>query len=85
LPGAVLEVNNSHRQTAVNNGSVGPWLETLHENNLTPAEITATEFNCNLFSEVHIVSTERKSSRFLSAESRAGKSLLENFSIYPVS
>jgi hypothetical protein len=34
LPGAVLEVHNSHRQTAVNNGSAGAWLETPRENNL---------------------------------------------------
>ena len=50
-----------------------------------PSQITATEFNCNLFAKVQIDSIEWKSSRLVSAQSRAGMSLLKNSPIYPVS
>lgn len=55
LPGAVLEVNNSHRQTAVNNGSAGAWLETLRENNvIQPKEINKVTPSTNYSNRIQL-------------------------------
>jgi len=55
LPGTVLEVNNSHRQTAVNNGSAGAWLETLRENNLTqPKEMNEVTTSSNYSNRIKL-------------------------------